>query len=118
MMKLDSPAMKLLMGKELTEEETKQLNEENIKYALVKFLYLEKMKDLGTKLTAFSFTPGDKWMEVPTVDIVNELLSVGAAVKKGNFTKLDFGDRPTLQKSTGEVLQDKELNKPVGKVIG
>ena len=42
------------------------------KYALVRHLVLEK----SPKLTNFHFTPGEKFMETPTIDIVNECLKV------------------------------------------
>ena len=105
MMKLDDPAMKVLMGKEITPAEQKQLTEANTKYALVKFLYIEKLKNLGVNLRNFSFSPGDDWLEVPTIDLVNSLVDLHIKIASGEIKSepFTFGDLK-LHKSTGEPI--------------
>jgi hypothetical protein len=85
-------AMKAIGGKELTEDENKYLRERNAKYALVRYVYMEKMKHEGSELTDFHFTPGDSFVDTPIIDIVNELLKFNQAIKDGKVKPLDLGD--------------------------
>lgn len=81
-------AIKSLLGEEITREEKLRLQRRNAKYELVRFLYMEKMKDAGLK--DFHFTPGESFEDTPTLDIVNSLIAVNEELK--NATPLDFGD--------------------------
>lgn len=78
---------------DLTDEERSAVRERNIKYALVRFLYMEKMK--GTGLLDFHFSPGDSFMETPTIDVVNTLVDTMEKIASGEIecVPLDFGDR-------------------------
>lgn len=84
--------MKAMSGEELTEDENKYLRERNAKYALVRYVYMEKMKHEGSKLTDFHFTPGDSFVDTPIIDIVNGLLKINENIKDGKVTPLNFGD--------------------------
>lgn len=87
--------IRLLAGdEEVTQEEKLELRLRSGKYNLVRFLYTEKMK--GTGLVDFHFSPGDNFMETPTIDIVNSLLDMNEQMK--NAVPLDFGDL-SLRKS-------------------
>jgi hypothetical protein len=85
-------AMKARGGEELTEDENKYLRERNAKYALVRYVYMEKMKHEGSYLTDFHFTPGDSFVDTPIIDIVNGLLKINENIKDGKVTPLSFGD--------------------------
>ena len=87
--------MKAMSGKELTDDEAKYLRERNAKYELVRYVYMEKMKHEGSGLTDFHFTAGDSFMDVPIIDIVNELLKVlkvMQSLKDGDYEEYDFED--------------------------
>ena len=75
---------------ELTEEEKKKLREYDIKYKLVRFLVMEKRNQVNgdKKLKDFQFTPGDKFLETPTIDIVNSIIESFSLPAR----PLDFGD--------------------------
>lgn len=77
---------RLFKGEELTPDEKAFLRKRNAKYETVRYLYLEKMKGAG--LTDFHFTPGDDFINTPTIDIVNALLDM----RNAPSTPLDFGD--------------------------
>jgi hypothetical protein len=81
-------AAKALIGEELTVEEKTRLQKRNAKYALVRFLYMEKMADAGLK--DFQFTPGDEFETIPTIDIVNTLLNINEQLKDAK--PFSFGD--------------------------
>jgi hypothetical protein len=83
---------KALLGEELTDEEKKKLRDYNAKYALVRYVYMEKMKHEGSDLVNFQFTPGEDFVNTPVVDIVNGLLKINQQIKKGNYEVVDFGD--------------------------
>ena len=85
-------AMKAMSGKELADDEAKYLRERNAKYELVRYVYMEKMKHEGSSLINFQFTAGDSFMDVPIIDIVNDLLKFNKAIEDGKVTPLDFGD--------------------------
>lgn len=68
--------LKQLMGQALTDDEKDQIKAYDRKYTLVRALYLEKRKFDGKNLSDFHFTPGDKFMDIPVVDIVNSLLDI------------------------------------------
>lgn len=84
--------MKAMSGKELTEDEKNYVRLRNAKYELVRYVYMEKMKHKGSKLTDFHFTPGDSFVDTPIIDIVNSLLKINENIKDGKVTPLDFGD--------------------------
>ncbi len=69
---------KALMGEQLTDEELKYLQKRDAKYKLVRYMYLEKVNagSPSPEVTNFHFTPGDGFDEMPTIDIVNELVKV------------------------------------------
>jgi hypothetical protein len=83
---------KALVGEKLTDGEKKKLRDYNAKYALVRYVYLEKMKHEGSRLTQFHFTPGESFMHTPVVDIVNGLLKINQQIKNGDYEVADFGD--------------------------
>lgn len=70
-MKIFDLNTRLLMREQLSAEEIKLLRDYNSKYELVRFLVMEKNKSKN-----FHFTPGDLFMELPIIDIVNECLKV------------------------------------------
>jgi hypothetical protein len=81
----------LLMGKEVSDEDKLWLQKRNAKYEIVRVLYMEKMNAMnadGMKLTNFQFTPGDSFAETPTIDVLNELLKLNEAIKRGEFTEM------------------------------
>jgi hypothetical protein len=80
----------LLMGKEVSDEDKLWLQKRNAKYEIVRILYMEKMNADGMQLTNFQFTPGDKFAETPTIDILNDLLKLNEAIKRGEFTKMKW----------------------------
>jgi len=80
--------MKKVTGQDLSQEENDFLKTYNAKFALVKYLYTEKMRAKGLDLKQFSFTPGDKFNDTPTIDIVNSLLSINLL----DCEPYDFGD--------------------------
>ena len=88
-------AFRQMAGEDIEDAERKRLKEYNARYALVRFLYLEKVnaeaKD-GPEVTNFHFTPGDGFMEIPILDVVNELLGWTQAIKDGKVKPHSFGD--------------------------
>lgn len=84
--------LRSLSGEELTDDEKKYVRDRNAKYELVRYVYMEKMKHDGHELQNFQFSPGDGFMETPIIDIVNGLLKMYEAIKKGDYEILDFGD--------------------------
>lgn len=84
--------MKSLSDEGLTEDEAKYMRERNIKYEMVRYVYMEKMKHEGSEMIGFQFSPGDNFMETPIIDIVNGLLKVMQEIKDGNVKPLNFGD--------------------------
>jgi len=85
--------MKSLSSEGLTDDEAKYMRERNIKYEMVRYVYMEKMKHEGSGLTNFQFSPGDSFMDTPIIDIVNDLMKFNEAIKNGNYEVADFGDR-------------------------
>jgi hypothetical protein len=90
----------LLMGKEVSDEDKLWLQKRNAKYEIVRILYMEKMNYMysadGMQLTNFQFTPGDKFAETPTIDILNDLLKFNETIKRGEFTEIKFQDKRSL----------------------
>lgn len=74
-------ANRILLGKEVTEEEKKLLRARNAKYELVRYVYMEKMRADGHDLLNFQFTPGSDWMEVPVFDMVANLLELNRKIE-------------------------------------
>lgn len=83
---------KAMAGETLSEDESKQLRAHDIRYSLVRFLYMEKMQAEGVQLKDFHFTSGDNFAKTPILDIVNSLVEVHNEVKNGNYKPYDFGD--------------------------
>lgn len=76
---------KALLGEHLTDEEKSYLRNRDIKYKLVRFLYMEKANSKnGPQTINFQFTPGDSFDDTPTIDIVNSLLKVTSKMKGAN----------------------------------
>lgn len=91
-------SMKAIVGEELTEDEKRRLAKRNTKYELVRYLYMEKKNSEadpnGPQLTNFQFSPGDGFEDMPTIDVVNSLLSWDEAIKNGDIevTSLSLED--------------------------
>ena len=84
--------IKAMSGEELTEDEKNYVRQRNAKYEIVRYVYMEKMKNEGSELVNFQFSPGESFMDTPIIDIVNDLLKFNQAIKDGKVTPLDFGD--------------------------
>jgi hypothetical protein len=65
---------KMIIGDELTVDEKLQIQRYKTKYELVRLLYMEKKNAGSSKVSQFHFTPGNKFIDIPTIDIVNELV--------------------------------------------
>lgn len=105
-MKLDiyELGMKAILGLELTDEERLLVQRRNGKYELVRYLYVEKMKSKKSGLKDFHFTPNDEtFMDIPTIDIVNELLKMDEAIKNGDYEIVSFDDRKDNPPHAGKV---------------
>lgn len=87
-----------MTGQEVTAEEKEKVRAHSIRYELVRFLYMEKMKHEGKELKDFHFTPGEKWMDIPIYDIVSELVKFNTAIRDGKVKRMNFGDE-RLKKS-------------------
>jgi glutamate/tyrosine decarboxylase-like PLP-dependent enzyme len=97
---------KLLMGEELTDEEKRHLNEYNARYKLVRWLVMDKLATDKNKTTVdFQFTPGEGFLDVPVIDMVNDLLAMFNAPAE----PLVFGD--------ASWVDDKYGNPPVCKKL-
>lgn len=84
--------MKSLSDEGLTDDEKKYMRERNIKYEMVRYVYMEKMKHEGSELIGFQFSPGESFMDTPIIDIVNDLMKFNEAIKNGNYEVADFDD--------------------------
>lgn len=84
--------MKALGGEELTDDEKLYVQKRNAKYELVRYIYMEKMEHENTGLKDFHFSPGDNFVDTPTIDIVNELLKFNEAIKNGDYEVIEFDD--------------------------
>ena len=71
---------KLLLNKEVSDEERKYISNRNMKYQLVRHIFLEKInfgkKESDKTVSDFHFTPGDKFDEMSVYDIVSHLLDI------------------------------------------
>jgi hypothetical protein len=92
---------KMLVGEEVSDAEVELLKEYNLKYALVKFIYMEKRKhdalEGSTKLMNFFFSPGSEFMETPIYDIVENLLKFDISVKNligADISEFDYQSKP------------------------
>lgn len=73
----DFLSLENLLKEQLSSEETGKLKKRQIKYELIRFLYMEKMKANGEKgLVNFHFTPGTNFEETPIIDVVNTLIEL------------------------------------------
>ncbi len=90
MMNLDiyKLSAKAFVGEDLTDDEKKLLREYDAKYKIVRHIVMEKRKHEGFNLVDFQFTPGDKFMDLPILDLANGILKSFSAPSK----PLDFGD--------------------------
>ena len=82
------------VDEEVSDEDRKSLKEYDIKYALVRFLYIEKSKADGKNLVNFHFTPGDSFMDTPIFDVVDSLLEFSRKIESGEIESkpLSFDD--------------------------
>jgi hypothetical protein len=82
-------SMRMVIGEEVTEDEAQQVKEYDLKYALVRYIYMEKKKhdtpENSPVLTQFHFTPGEGFMEAPIYDIVHGLIQIDLTARKGNY---------------------------------
>ena len=85
--------LKHIIGEQLTEDEETFLKNRSIKYELVRFLYIEKMKHLGVGLEQFHFSPGTSFEDTPIIDVVNSLLEISEKTSNGEYEPLVFGDQ-------------------------
>ena len=85
---------KILLGKDVTDDERKYWRSRSAKYEIVRYVYMEKMNHDKAGLVDFHFTPGESFDDMPIIDIVNELLKFNEGVKNGTIKveRLDFGD--------------------------
>lgn len=81
---------KAIAGEDLSDDENKYLREYNIRYTLVRFLVMEKLNVNKPTTKDFQFTPGDEFMTMPIIDIVNSLVEIYDNLKYAE--PLDFGD--------------------------
>ena len=79
---------KMMVGEDVSEEEKSYAKNYNAKYAIVRHLVMEKMKETKIGLKDFHFTPGEDFMSTPTVDVINSIIELFSA----KSTPLDFGD--------------------------
>lgn len=83
-------------GDELSEAEKSYLHERNAKYALVRYVFLDKMKRDGYDLVDFHFSPSEEFMDHSVYDIVSKLIKfgkkLGRSLDSGNAGP--FGEPP------------------------
>jgi hypothetical protein len=91
---------KMIVGDELSVDERLRLQKYNTKYELVRFLYMEKMNASGSKVSQFHFTPGDKFMDIPTIDIVNDIIKLFEGFDNGSYSREHNPPETGLQKRT------------------
>lgn len=86
--------MKILLGEEVTDEERNRWNNRNLKYEIVRYVYLEKMQHDKTGLVDFHFTPDETFDDTPIIDLVNRLIKLDEDIRNGTVKveTLDFGD--------------------------
>jgi hypothetical protein len=84
-----SKTIKLLLGKEVSQEDKQYLRDRTIKYELVRYLVIEHYK-LTNKpdLTNFQFTPGDSFDTKSALEIANAIVNADLSKAK----PLKFGD--------------------------
>ena len=75
-----------MIGEELSSEEKKLLRDYDAKYKLVRYLVIEKQKYDGVDMVDFQFTPGNEFLSMPIIDLVNSILTSF----KGAKELLDF----------------------------
>jgi hypothetical protein len=82
---------KIMVGEDVTEEEKSYTRNYNAKYSIVRHLVMEKLAtDKSIELKNFHFTPGNDFMEIPTIDVVNSIVKMFSEL--GNATPVDFDD--------------------------
>jgi hypothetical protein len=107
--------IKALVGEEeLTPEELSHLQEYDLKYSIIRYVYMEKMKADGHPMSNFHFTPGDGFMEVPIFDFVQTLLDINEELKNAKpmtfgDSKRHFGNPP----NTGQEALDLSIHKSI-----
>jgi hypothetical protein len=91
---------KMILGDELSVDEKVRVQKYNAKYELVRFLYMEKMNAGSSKVSQFYFTPGNKFIDIPTIDIVNELVKCFEGIDDGRYSREHNPTETGLQKRT------------------
>lgn len=90
-MKAFEVTAKMMVGEDVTEDERSYARNYNAKYSIVRHLVMEKFAgDKSMMLKNFHFTPGEDFMTIPTVDVVNSVIKMFADLK--DATPIDFGD--------------------------
>jgi hypothetical protein len=79
---------KAFVGEDLSDDEKKLLREYDAKYKIVRHIVMEKRKHEGSNLVDFQFTPGDKFMDLPILDLANSIIESFSLPSK----PVDFGD--------------------------
>lgn len=81
---------KAIKGEPLTDEEKEFLKKRNSKYKIVCYLVKEKLNHMhpDREMVDFHFTPGDEFMDMPIVDIVNAIVNIDTS----KATPIDFND--------------------------
>lgn len=82
---------KMMDGEDVTEDERSYVRNYNAKYSIVRHLVMEKFAgDKSTALKNFHFTPGEDFMTIPTVDVVNSVIKMFSELQ--NAVSVEFGD--------------------------
>ena len=82
--------LRAILGEDLTAEETHALREYDLKYQIVRYVYMDKMKTDGCPMSDFHFSPGDKFMETSVYDMVKTIVDMNEELR--NAKPLSFGD--------------------------
>jgi hypothetical protein len=97
---------KMIVGENTTEEEKSYARNYNAKYAIVRHLILEKKPALKN----FHFTPGEDFVNTPTIDVVNSIIKSFSEFK----LPLDFGDSSHLVNKYGDPLKTDKVKTILG----
>lgn len=93
---------KMIVGEDVTDEEKSYARNYNAKYAIVRHLVMEKKKQERLGLKDFHFTPGEDFMETPTVDVVNSIIKSFSAIVE----PFSFGDLRLRKSKPPHIIQD------------
>lgn len=94
-MKAFEITIKMMVGEDITEEEKSYARNYNAKYSIVRHLVMEKLATGESReLKNFHFTPGEDFMDTPTIDVVNSLLKVFSDFPEKFDPSKPFGNPP------------------------